>query len=160
MKLIIAALAVAAAVLLAACGSPAAAHAPHAATAATATPAAAATKQAATADPCTAEISWRDGGGQAMLTKVVRKLAAVAGDETNGRVAALQRDGTALYAAAVAAAAAPPPIDRAHYEKVMRLAEKSTVDVQAGDYQAGITAITEAGDLTSVMTADITSRCG
>jgi hypothetical protein len=160
MKLIIGTLtAIAAAALLAACGSGTTPHSQHSAPS-TRSPVAAATTQAAAADPCTAETTWRDNGGLASLRKVARALGNFADDETSADVAALQSDGTKLYAAALSAGASPPPIDRADYKKAMRLAEKATVDAQAGNYQAGTIAITETADLISAMNANLTSRCG
>lgn len=149
MRKSLAAIVLAAAVTLSACGQSAARH-----------PAASPTPSAAAADPCSAQVHWRDSGGLASLSKIESGLTAMADDEDSADIAALQPDGVKLYAAAVSAAASLPPIDGAKYLKALRLAEKATVDAQAGSYQASTTAITETADIFSVMTSDLRAQCG
>lgn len=151
-----AAVVLAAAATLTACGSAASTHP----AASSPKPTAAATTTRAAADPCTAEVSWRDSGGLASLVKIEHGMGRMANDETAARIPAIQGDGTRLYSAAVSAASDPPPIDRGKWLHALRLAERATVDAQAGDYQASTTAITETADLFSVMISDLKAKCG
>ncbi len=150
-----AALALPAVAVLAACGS---ASPPSAAR--TTAPATGAPAASTPADPCEALTTWRDSGGITSLRKVARALGAFSADELRADTASLDGDGRKLYAAALAAQDDPPPITRGQYLKAMRLASKAAVFAQSGDYQASTTAVTEAGDLFSAMTGELTGQCG